>query len=576
MIRRAKLGISLAATALIGIAAAGLIAACGKSESVAVKEGVLSVGKLPDKAGKDGWTKFKERVTITVPVYDRSKEGYPAVDNNYWTQWVQKEFGDKYNIEVKYVAIPRGDVMTKYSLLIAAGDTPTILMEYDYPKVTQWANDGAMAEISLDEFAKIAPNYHGKMVANHQLAYTDVNGKTYFVLSERPYYNTAYSYATFVRMDWLRKVGYDRVPVSYAEHVDAVKKIMAARLTDRPPLNLSLPTSAYITNFAFHDDPVGEREWAMHSSLGIPCFAWEPTKRYLKRLNAEYNMGFYSKEYEFDADGSAGNSSTQQKTDFINGKLYRYSGYMSANVDWLAAFYKNNPNAELALESAYHIVEPGVVEHPINRADNPFGMIVGFSSKATPEQLKAAWMYMEWMLQDEVLFTMENGIEGVTYNKGPNGLPAMINVEGKGVKEMLNHNNNIDMTCVVHASKKLGTIEDTIKAIAPQNLPQDFAQALIDNYYEQKKIADNGWAYTDPVFAVAIKAESEYSATLLRLYQGYNVKLVKAEPAEFDALYAKFSEEYLKAGYQAIIDERAKAYDEGKTTKLPDFVQKKP
>ena len=59
------------------------------------------------------WEPFAEKVTITVPVYDRSKVGYPPVDDNYWTRWIQSEFGDKYNIDVKYVAIPRGDVMTK-------------------------------------------------------------------------------------------------------------------------------------------------------------------------------------------------------------------------------------------------------------------------------------------------------------------------------------------------------------------------------------------------------------------------------------------------------------------------------
>ena len=108
--------------------------------------------------GMDAWEPFAERVQITVPVYDRSKEGYPAVDDNYWTKWVQTEFGDKYNIEVKYVPIPRTDVMTRYSMLIAGDQTPTILMEYDYPKVTEWANDGAMQVIDLDKFAEVAPD----------------------------------------------------------------------------------------------------------------------------------------------------------------------------------------------------------------------------------------------------------------------------------------------------------------------------------------------------------------------------------------------------------------------------------
>jgi len=510
-------------------------------------------------AGMEGWTPFAEKVKIRVPVYDRSKEGYPAVDNNYWTQWVQKEFGDKYNVEVEYVAIPRSDVMTKYSLLIAGEETPTIMMEYDYPKVTQWANDGAMQEINLEQFKQVAPNYYQKMVDNDQLMYTDVNGKTFFVLTERPFYDASYTYATFIRKDWLDQVGL-AIPKSYAEYTKALDAFVAAGITDQP-LGLRLPSLAYVTNFPFRETPVNEEEWAMHSSLGTASLPWEPTMKYLKRLNSEYNKGYFSSEYDLDLDGN------QEKADFINGKTYQYGGYMSANVDWLTSFYEKNPDAKLAVASAYAVVEPGVVEHPVNRADNPFGMIVGFSSLATEEQLTAAWMYMEWMMQPEVLFTLENGVEGVTYTVDANGLP-IVNGDYRG-EEMLNHNNNIDMTCVVHASKVIGTAEESIGAVTPQGIPQDFKQELIDTYKETRAIADSGWAYTDPIFAVALESESEYNASLLSLYKEYSVELVKCKPEEFDTIYAELSQKYLDAGYQEIIDERLAAYKENKTTKLP-------
>ncbi len=526
---------------------------------------VLSMASFAYAATPE-WTPFEEKVTITVPVYDRSKVGYPAVDDNYWTQWIQKEFGDKYNIEVKYVAIPRGDVMTKYSLLIAGGDTPTIMMEYDYPKVAQWATDGAMQTIDLEKFAEVAPTYYGKMVENNQLGYTDINGETYFVLSERPYYNTTYTYATFVRMDWLRAVGYDHVPQSYAEHVDAIQKIIAAGLTDQAPLSLGIPSAAYVTNFAYRDIPVNEAEWVQHSSLGTASLSWEPTKEYLKRLNSEYHMGFYSSEFDLVED-SRGADTDQTQTDFINGKTYQYGGYMSANVSWLTAFYENNPDAELAIASNYAVVDGTVVPDAQLRADNPFGMIVGFSSYATEDQLKAAWMLMEWMIQPENLFVLENGVEGVTYNMGEDGLPVVVG-DYTGT-EMLNHNMNIDMTCLVHASKVVGTIEDSIRAITPQGLPQDFYPALMDSYNELAEIAAKGNAYSDPIFAVAIESEAEYTATLLSLYQEYFAKLVKCDPAEFDALYEQLSQEYLDAGYQEIIDERLAAYEAGQTTKLP-------
>ena len=122
----------------------------------------------------------------------------------------------------------------------------------------------------------------------------------------------------------------------------------------------------------------------------------------------------------------------------------------------------------------------------------------------------------------------------------------------------------------MHASKKVGTVEQTIAQMSPVGLPQDFTQALIDNYYELKKIADAGMAYSDPVFAVAIESESEYSASLLALYQEYYAKLVKCDPAEFDALFAQFSQEFLDAGYQEIMDERLAAFEAGNTTRLPE------
>jgi putative aldouronate transport system substrate-binding protein len=78
-----------------------------------------------------------------------------------------------------------------------------------------------------------------------------------------------------------------------------------------------------------------------------------------------------------------------------------------------------------------------------------------------------------------------------------------------------------------------------------------------------------GHAYTDPIFAVAIAAESEYNQSLLNLYKEYSVKLVKSKPEEFDAIYKELSQKYLEAGYQEVIDERLDAYKAGFTTKLP-------
>lgn len=518
---------------LLAVMVVSTFAGCGGDSA----DGGINFKKYYNKtAGIEGYEAFKDAVTLQIPVYDRGVAGIDSVKSNGYTKYVQENFGDKYNITVEFVPITRSDVMTDYALLASTDDLPTILMEYDYPKVTQWAEDGYLQTIDLDFFANIAPTYYNRMVELNQLAYTKINDDTYFVLAERPYYNTTYTYCTFVRMDWLRQVGYDHVPKSYAEYCDAMDKIIAAGIA-KHPAGGTMVTAAYVANFGFRDYPVSDEDWAMHSSLGTPSFTYEATKKLIKRANAEYNKGYTDPEYNVTDAETA-------KAKFINGETYSYGGYMSATVDWLNSFYAANPNAELAIASNYGSVEPGVVEFPQVRSDNPYGMTIGFSSDATAEEIKAAMMYMEWCTQPDTLYTLQHN-------------------------DWNNYNNSKDFWCVTIESVKAATIEESIAAIAPQGLPQDFTQQMIANYYELKEIADLGHAYTDPAYSTSIAAESEYNATLLSLYIEYYDKLVMGKPEDFEKNYADFSAAYLKAGYQAIIDERLAAFKAGKSTKLP-------
>lgn len=76
---------------------------------------------------------FEKQVTIQIPVYDRAFEGWNVTDNTY-TQWVQKEFGDKYNIKVEYVAIGRSTEVTDYMQMLGAGSAPTLLCIMTCPR----------------------------------------------------------------------------------------------------------------------------------------------------------------------------------------------------------------------------------------------------------------------------------------------------------------------------------------------------------------------------------------------------------------------------------------------------------
>lgn len=113
-------------------------------------------------AGMEGWTPFADTVTLQIPVYDRGDNGNGCSDvvNNYWTKWVQDNFGAMYNINVEYVAITRTDVMTDYTLLATGQDLPTVLMEYDYDKLATWQAEGYLQPYDMEQLKTVAPTFY--------------------------------------------------------------------------------------------------------------------------------------------------------------------------------------------------------------------------------------------------------------------------------------------------------------------------------------------------------------------------------------------------------------------------------
>ncbi len=569
--------------ALVGAMAVGAMAGCGsdsatttaaatekateaqedttKADSTEKEDAEETKAESGDSADATAeWEPFAENVTLRVPVYDRGQEGVPNVSDNYWTKWIQENFGDKYNITVEFEPITRTDVMTDYALLASSENLPTILMEYDYPKVSQWANDGYLTTINLDDFKEVAPTYYNNMVENDQLQYSAINGETYFVFAERPYYNTNYSYQTFVRMDWLEEVGYDHVPATREEYVDAMTKIMEAGLCEHPGGDQQMLTGVGSDqNHAYRTLPMDETEWAMYGDYNIPSLGWEPNKELLKQKNEDYNAGISNPEYYITDTETA-------KANFVNGNSYSYAGYIAADMDFLTSFYEQNPDGKLAIQPADAVYG----ETSAWRADNPFGMILGFSSTATEDELKAAWMYLEWMSQEENLFTMQWGIEGENFNYNEEGLPVSVSDYSGDYTQ--GYSNSKDYWCAVIETRNAGTVEQIIDQTFPSDLPQsdELKEQILEFYNTRVELAEEGLGLVDCYFGTVLDAETDNSTALTELYIQLRDELTMCAPEEFDAKYEEAVQEYLDAGYQDVIDARKEALENGQTTKLAE------
>ena len=528
------------------------------AETTAATEAASTEAAAAEGGGMDTWEPFAENVTLQVPVYDRGLDGVPDVTNNYWTQWIQENFGDQWNITVEFVPITRNDAMTDYALLASAGTLPTMLMEFDYPKLSQWANDGYLTAFDMNEFAAVAPTYYNRMIELNQLQYSAMEDNTYFVFAERPYSDTNYTYQVFVRMDWLEEVGYDHVPATREEYLDAMQKIMDAGICEHPDGAWMLTGNAGPDqNDAFRTYPLDEREWAMYGDYNIVAMSWDANKELLRAKNEEYSLGITNPEYYVTDTETA-------KANFVNGNSYWYGGYISGNMDFLTAFYEQNPDGKLAIQPADYLYGSSCAY----RAENPFGIIVGFSSTATEDEIRAAWMYLEWMSQEDILFTLQWGIEGENYTLDGDGNPVSTGDYNGESKQ--GYNNNADYVCPVTASRIIGDPEADVRASFPSDLPQteELVAQILEYYNTRVEQAAEGLAIVPCMFATVIEAEAGYRDSLASLYVQYRDELTMCDPDEFGALYDQRAQEYLDAGYQEIIDERGAAYDNGLTTKL--------
>ena len=471
------------AVAAAAVMAMGTLAGCGSSntaestaaaettESTASSEAAESTaaGETTETAststggGMDSWEPFAENVTLQVPVYDRGVEGVPDVVDNYWTQWIQENFGDQWNITVEFVPITRNDVMTDYALLASSGTLPTMLTEFDFPKLAQWANDGYLTPIDMNEFASVAPTYYNRMVEQNQLDYTAINGDTYFVMGESTYYETAHTWQVFVRMDWLEQVGYDHVPTTREEYLDAMQKIMDAGICEHPGGGSMLTGLGSDQNHSYRTLPQDEAEWAMYGDYNIVSLGWAPNKELIRDKNEEYNLGIMNPEYYV-------TDSETEKANFINGGQYAFGGYISSSMDWLTSFYEQNPDAKLAIVPAAAGLAGSYGDTAAYRANNPFGVIVGFSSSASEDEIRAAWMYLEWMSQEDVLQTLQWGVEGENYTVDEDG--NKVSVSDYSGDYQQGYNNNGDYTSVVTNARITGDPETDIRSSFPQDLPQ--------------------------------------------------------------------------------------------------------
>lgn len=542
-----------AAVSLATVMSASVLAACGGSESssqVTSSSGAESTGsESTSEAAEftDYSAGFPEQVTIQIPVYDRGFEGWNVTDN-YYTQWIQKEFGDKYNVKVEYVAISRSNEVQDYMQMIAAGTAPDIIYHYDMPQAVAYYNEGAIQPVNYDEVAFYAPTFWENMQETIE-TYGKLDGENAFIFAARN--PNQYNYITVIRKDWLDKVGME-VPTTLEEMTEVAKAWKEAGLGT---IGADLWQKSFTFEYPFIGESVDPTDASLYLDLNVAPMTWDVTKACLQAYNSLYNEGLLDSEFYLNTDDAA------WKAKFVSGEVGTYGFYISKNTDVFSSLKANDPNAEVAFVSGYNVPSNS---HAYYYEYPAYGMIMGINNTTSDEERAAVYMFLDWMSQPENLTFLQNGVEGENYTVNEDGLP--VPVAGFEGESKLSNNSNKDYWCLVQETVDYGDEEVNLKSNIMNVAPEGYEFLVQDAYDSFFKNLDYGIVST--IYTKAVESSAEYSADLKALWvEGY-VKCVTCKPEEFEATYEEYCQEYLDAGYQEILDEKQSLLDEGAYIKM--------
>ncbi|NIK69607.1 extracellular solute-binding protein [Paenibacillus sp. BK720] len=517
--------------ALLAAMAIGFLGGCSSGS------GNEADGAASADAGKADTGK---QVTLKVGIFDRGNApaGYTATDN-YWTDYVQKNFGDPNHIKVEFVPIPRNDASDKVNVMMTSGDAPDIvfastnvLTPYGYAK------DGGLLPLDslIDQYGPNLKTYLGDA-----LDVGKVDGVQYSIPGRRV--NTG-KYENLIRKDWLDKLGLPmpQTTEQVYETLKAFKEKDPGQTGGKViPLGLSLtPASLEPIVWSFIQDGLtDEQRYTLSENLGYPLLL-PGHKDAVKFLNKLYNEGLVSPDFALDKDEK------QVFQDVMNGKVGMYS-------DNLGNAYADNPGIAKVLTQNV----PGANLVPVDPYTNNAGkhlkpeydptgffLMVPASSKRGVEAIK----YLDWMAQPDVLLTLMNGIEGEDYTM-VDGLPQRVQSDETS-KRMFN---SADMAMITQG-EDFGSNEKNWAAAAAA-VPEPFRKSVIDAY---KMSLTDTTRYAN--FTTPIEAENKYMPALRDKYDQLIVKSIMAKPADFDKVYEDLLKDYMASGGDAIVKERTEAY----------------
>ncbi len=497
--------------------------------------------------GQESQASQAEPTTLSIMMYDRGNttETYGSATDNYWTRWIQQEFGDPNNITLTYIPVPRSEDAQKVNTMMAADSAPDIIFSYDSNMIMQFGKDGGLVELS-DLIQEYGPNLQKNLAET--MSYGQSEGKQWAVVAKRA---DAGWQTTYIRKDWLDEIGYTLQTdadglyhMSIEDFTDLLhqfKKLDPSKQgSEMYPLGLIGAWDAGLAGpiiKSFVDTTALTDE--MHACYND--MFWPGYKDGVRYLNQLYNEGLADPDFVVDTDTSY----TAFNGLLSNGRTLAF-GHDAGEVTGVKALYETDPDAEVV---PFYL--DNVSGEQFNRIYAPTGMYIAVP--ATCKNPENAIKYLDWLSVLDNAKVLHYGFEGVHYEMdGDTVITIPHTDEEKAASEYDFERINVGDLIIVYSGKPYGYKDST------EGMDEVTAKMKVLSYEALKTGAVGG--QVDYYFqGLKTEADEKYSGFLPELPRELP-KLITCKPEEFDAAYDKVLNDWLEAGGQEVLDQKIELY----------------
>ncbi len=499
--------------------------------------------------------RFTKTRSITVEIFDRSNPGGSTPEDNFYTDFIKEGMLRDHNVEVTFVPVPRWTEVEVLNNLLAGGDAPDICVTYSYATIQTYANMGGVTDMApyLEQYKDLLPNLWDFLGDQNIYWNRDPEKGTVWAIEARLAHDTRIN--TFVREDWLKKLGleepttleeFENVLVAFKDNAelllgkDADKMIPYSTSFDVGWRNNYLLTSFVPNDLSDKDAYVYDFD---DRHLLYPGY-----KEGVRKLNEWYNAGLVWKDFPLYGAGD------RTEDNMIKAG---YVGAFQHNWDYPYRDGQEGIHANLKKlvgeDAAFIAVDPFQNDAGLYRKYLPAPVDRKVFFPASNDEPVASLLYLDWITKLENRNFLQIGEEGVTHEILADGTVKTIAAVSE---KIMNSPNNIDYTITINGLD-LGDPELNARSIA-------LGYALVEPRFIQKaySLTNRDARYDKNINVGEIKAQEGMDPVLKEKRDNLLSQAVVANPKDFDTVWDRGFEDYLRSGGQAIINERKAKYEQ--------------